>query len=135
MKLLREFLFIALLVLLGSAFSLLSGTASPPWRAPELAPGEIRAEDASALDPVWVDARSAAEYEAGHIPGAVLLEEAEWETGLLRLLETWTPGRVIVVYCGSEDCGTSRRVADALDAALGGAEIYTLQGGWEAWAE
>jgi len=133
MNLLREFAFLAAVVVLGAVYSLISGLAPAPWTAPELAPGEIRLADALPLDPVWVDARSEADFEAAHIPGSILLNEEDWDSGLLRLMEVWTPGRTIVVYCASLDCGTSKRIAEALDQALGGAEIYSLHGGWEAW--
>lgn len=133
MTLLREFCLLAAVVLIGAAYSLVSGLAPAPWSGPELAPGEIRLPDALALDPVWIDARTESEYETAHIPGAIHLAEDDWDGSLLRLMEVWVPGRTIVVYCSSADCGTSKRIAEALDGALGGVEIYSLQGGWDAW--
>ncbi|MGB0416771.1 MAG: rhodanese-like domain-containing protein, partial [Coraliomargarita sp.] len=38
--------------------------------------------------------------------------------------------RVIVVYCSSESCSTSREVAEQLRLELPDAEIYSLKGGW-----
>lgn len=130
----REFLIIAGLTALGTAFSLYHGWAPLPWAEPELAAGEIRTADAQALDVIWLDARPLEEFEAEHIPGALFFDEADWDAGLVPLMEAWlTEPRPIVVYCGSESCGTSRRVAERLREALPDAEIYSLKGGWDAW--
>jgi hypothetical protein len=39
------------------------------------------------------------------------------------------------VYCGSESCGTSKRIAERLRESLPDAEIYSLKGGWDAWVQ
>ena len=130
----REISCIIALTLLGAAFSLFSGLASPPWAEAELAAGEIRPTDARALQVIWIDARSAADYRTEHIPAAIYLNQEHWETGIIELMDTWlTQPRPIVVYCGSADCGTSKRIAERLREALPDAEIYSLKGGWDAW--
>lgn len=130
----KEFFIIALLTVLGATFSLYHGWAPLPWAEPELAAGEIRLADARALDVIWLDARTLEEFDAGHIPGALFFDEAEWDTRLLMLMDAWlTQPRPIVVYCGSQSCDTSQRVAERLRDALPDAEIYSLKGGWDAW--
>ena len=130
----REISCIIALTLLGAAFSLLSGLASPPWAKAELAAGEIRRTDARALQVIWIDARSAADYRTEHIPAAIYLNQEHWETGIIELMDAWlTQPRPIVVYCGSAGCGTSKRIAERLREALPDAEIYSLKGGWDAW--
>ena len=130
----REILFITALTLLGAVFSLFSGLAPLPWAAPELAAGEIRPTDARALQVIWIDARSEADYRSEHIPAAIYLNEDHWDTGIIELMDAWlTQPRPIVVYCGSEHCGTSKRIAERLREALPDAEIYSLKGGWDAW--
>ena len=125
---------ITALTVLGAAFSLCSGLAPLPWAEPELAAGEIQLVDARALEVLWIDARSEDDYLAEHIPGAILLNEDHWETGIIELMGTWLmQPSPIVVYCGSESCGTSKRIADRLREALPDAEIYSLKGGWDAW--
>lgn len=132
--LIKEFMVIIGLTALGMAFSLYHGWAPLPWAEPELAAGEIRPADAQALDVIWLDARPREEFEAEHIPGALFFDEADWDAGLMQLMEAWlTEPRPIVVYCGSESCGTSQRVAERLREALPDAEIYSLKGGWDAW--
>lgn len=130
----KEFAVVAGLTLAGVAFSLVSGLASPPWRPPPLEPGEIRLPEARALDPIWIDARPRQAYEKAHIPGAIHLNANTWETGVGELMDAWLPDpRPIVVYCDSEACGTSERVAADLRESLPDAQIHTLKGGWSAW--
>jgi len=134
--LLKEFSIIALLTALGAAFSLYHGWAPLPWAEPELAAGEIRLADARALDVIWLDARTLEAFEQDHAPGALFFDEADWDANLLGLMDAWlTLPRPIVVYCGSEGCGTSQRIAERLREALPEAEIYSLKGGWDAWTD
>ena len=108
----------------------------PPWEAPELAAGEIEIENARVLNVIWIDARKKADYNTGHIPNAILLNESNWDNGIGNLVETWLNNmRPIVVYCSSEQCDTSKRIARRLRETLPEAEVYSLKGGWEAWAK
>jgi rhodanese-related sulfurtransferase len=135
-SLLREFFMITALTCLGAVFSLCCGFAPLPWAEPELAAGEIHLVDARALDVIWIDARSEAAYQSDHIPGAILLNEEHWESGILELMGTWLmQAKPIIVYCSSESCGTSKQIADRLREALPDAEIYSLKGGWDAWVQ
>lgn len=97
--------------------------------------GEIRLKDAEASrSPVlWIDARSSPEFDQGHIPGAVLLNEDHWDDLLPAVLEAWMPGRPLVVYCGSEGCRASHEVAERLRVEAGLPDVHVLKGGWEAW--
>ena len=133
-SLLKELILIACITLIGVAYSLVGGLAPLPWAEPELAAGEIRLSDAQALDVIWIDARSYEEFEIDHMPDALFFDEGDWDTGLIQLMEQWLmQPRPIVVYCGSESCGTSKRIAERLRDALPDAEIYSLKGGWDAW--
>jgi len=130
----REFFIITLLALTGSAYSLYHGLSPLPWAEPALAAGEIRLADAQALEVIWLDARPINEFEEDHIPGALFFDEGDWEMGLIGLMDAWLlQPRPIIVYCGSESCGTSKRIAEGLRTALPDAEIYSLKGGWVAW--
>ncbi len=102
-----------------------------------LQPGEVTLatvlawEDGSVL---WIDARDRTEFEEDHIPGAVLLNEDEWEALFFDFLEHDPLGRTLVVYCSSRECGSSHRVAERLRLDLGdGIEVHVLHGGWNAW--
>jgi rhodanese-related sulfurtransferase len=127
---------IALLTILGTAYSLVSGLAPLPWAEPALAAGEIRLEDARVLDVIWVDARSESEFTAGHAPDALFYDQADPAGSMAGILEQWLQGpRPIVVYCTDEGCGTSKKIAGELRVNVPDAEIYSLKGGWSAWLE
>jgi len=95
--------------------------------------GELTLQEAIALQPLWVDARSEAEYTAGHIPQALLLNEDAWDSGFFALLENWDLQQPIVVYCSSRTCDASHAIAERLKTDLDFEQVYVLQGGWEAW--
>lgn len=78
----------------------------------------------------WVDARTRVEFEVGHVPGAILLNEDTWESLLPQFLAQWQPRQRVVVYC-SASCESSRRVALRLRRA-GVEEVHVLEGGWDA---
>jgi rhodanese-related sulfurtransferase len=84
---------------------------------------------------MWLDARPEEEFAIGHIPGAMLLNAEQWDTLLPAVLNAWTPGQKIIVYCGKQSCGASREVARRLRDEANLANVFVLEGGWEAWEE
>ena len=133
---LREFCIILLLTVIGVAYSLVSGLSLQPRAVPELEAGEIRLVDAQALNAIWVDAGGMEKIENPHMPEALLLDERDWDTALFELMNTWLiKPRPIVIYCESESCDTSKRIAKRLRQSLPSAEIYSLKGGRGAWQE
>jgi rhodanese-related sulfurtransferase len=87
-------------------------------------------------DVLWVDARPRKEYESGHVPEAMLLNEQEADQLLFDYFEKLQDNKKpIVVYCGSEACQASRKIAEYLRERLPGTEIWVLKGGWKAWQE
>ena len=103
--------------------------------AEPLAPGEI---DLKALIPgrapdiLWVDARSKAKFESRHIPGALLLNQAEWESLVSSFYDHWQPGRRVVVY-GDFDSDNGHEVASRLREESAIENVWVLKGGYEAW--
>jgi sulfur-carrier protein adenylyltransferase/sulfurtransferase len=73
-----------------------------------------------------LDVRQPAEYEAGHIPGAVLAPLPEL-TDHLQHIDLNQP---LLVYCAS---GARSRIAGQLLAGLGYVDIINLAGGFNAW--
>jgi rhodanese-related sulfurtransferase len=133
---LREFCIILLLAGLGIAYSLVGGLSPLPSVSQELEAGEIRMADAKVLSAIWVDAGGMKKIEESHIPEALLLNEDDWDAGLFGLMNTWLiEPRPIVIYCESEACGKSKRIAKRLRESLPDAEIYSLKGGSAAWQE
>jgi rhodanese-related sulfurtransferase len=79
---------------------------------------------------VWVDARATKEFQKGHLPGALPLNEDEWDSQLVTVLETWQPGRPILVY--GKQCYDSEAVARRLKK-MDLKPVYDLKGGWASW--
>lgn len=105
------------------------------WNGSALRPGEITLAQARTLAHdrlvLWVDARPADAFAAGHVPDAVNLKLAAWDADFPGLLKMWQPESVIVVYCDDQACGASTAVAERLREA-GLPEVYVLSGGWAA---
>jgi len=94
--------------------------ASPP-----VAPAELQARIAGEAPPLVLDVRTADEYAAGHVPGAVLIPHDELAA---RIGELGAP-REVIVYCR-----TGRRsglVEPVLEAH--GFQVSQLEGSWQAW--
>lgn len=83
---------------------------------------------------LWVDARSQEAYDQSHYPGAVFLNEDNWDTQLGVLLGAWEPGQAVIVYCDGDGCASSRKLAERLRTELGLEPVYWLVDGWEAIA-
>lgn len=131
----RELIAILLIAALPAA---VSGYFQLEWRGapqPELQPDEVRPGTARmwGRHVLWVDARSRARYDAGHVDGAILLNQEEWENLVPGFLDAWDPEKTIVVYCDGGKCDASRAVATRLRNELKLESVYVLQGGWAAW--
>lgn len=85
---------------------------------------------------LWIDARIKEQYDAGHIPGAVLLNEQHFEEQLFGLLDTLqTNTKPIILYCNAAKCDASRKILERLKQTLPIENAYVLKGGWNAWQE
>ena len=127
---------LALVLALALVPALVSGAFQLQWRKQEpLAPGEVRLATARMWgDQVqWVDARSRTKYERTHIPGALLLNEDEWEKLVGPFLDAWDADKTLIVYCDGGSCETSQAVAERIRTELKIGGVYVLQGGWAAW--
>jgi rhodanese-related sulfurtransferase len=116
--------------------AIVSGTLQLRWNDAEtLEPGEVRAatvrEWGSKVQ--WVDARPRDKFEAGHITGAILLNEDEWSKLVPAFLDAWDPDRPVVVYCDGGSCEASQAVARRLREELKIGDVHVLKGGLTAW--
>ncbi len=84
---------------------------------------------------LWVDARPNEEFARGHIPGALALNEDDWNGLLPQVLAAWSPERKLVVYCSRKSCNASHAVAERLRHEAGLKNVDVLPGGWEEWKE
>jgi rhodanese-related sulfurtransferase len=82
---------------------------------------------------LWIDARVREVYDRGHIPGALLLNEMEYDTLMFEHLEKLSAAtQPILIYCDAQKCDQSRVIAKKL-RDLGLTDLWILRGGWQAW--
>jgi rhodanese-related sulfurtransferase len=85
---------------------------------------------------IFLDARARAQYESGHIAGAISLPAGDFGAMIPAKATTWLPGTAIVIYCQGEECSDSHDVARRLQGAnLDISPILILKAGYPAWAE
>jgi rhodanese-related sulfurtransferase len=104
-----------------------------------LKPDEICLEQIPVDGPIlWVDARQRSQWQESGVLGSVLwnLDPTEdpqaFEVEIAtRVLETPR----VIVYCGDENCGLSREIAQRIRNLDLGAEVSVLKGGWRALNE
>jgi rhodanese-related sulfurtransferase len=87
-------------------------------------------------DVLWIDARPQEQYDAGHIPNALLLNEQKFESQLVTYLDTLqTNTKPIILYCSAAKCEASRKVLERLKQMLPIENAFVLKGGWPAWQQ
>lgn len=100
----------------------------------ELSPAEVRKRWGDGV--LWIDARPREQYEMGHIPGALLINEQERDRLMFDAFEKLQSNTLpVVVYCSSQSCDASRRMKEFLKERVAVSEIFLLKGGWKAWME
>jgi rhodanese-related sulfurtransferase len=116
----------------------------PPARVLKCDPAVLKHDEVcleqvpAGADVVWVDARPRAEWEKNGVPGSVLwnLDPTEdmsaFEAGMAARAAV---SQRVIVYCGDENCGVSRQIAERIRALGLGAEVSVLHGGWRALSE
>lgn len=129
-----------ILLLLGLAFLPAIGQAvylrnAVSWQHPPVDSGQVSLAQAEAWGDqvLWVDARPDAQFAAGHVPGAIQLNEDRWDELLRQMLTSWKPERKVVVYCSEQSCAASHDVAERLRHEAGLSNIHVLENGWEGW--
>jgi rhodanese-related sulfurtransferase len=99
---------------------------------------EISIEDAVRLHQekaaIFADSRHAADFEAGHIQGAVHLYTADQEIWLPEFLATTDPTAVIIAYCDGENCHLAPALAELL-FFNGFDNVRYLKNGWTRWRD
>ena len=114
--------------------AILTGTAwgaPPPAATPDIEPDALISRQATGdAGLVILDVRSAEEFAAGHVPGAINVPHDALEGRLSSLPEL--QDRDVVVYCRS-----GRRAALALDVLKrhGYSRLLHLAGDMEAWTQ
>jgi rhodanese-related sulfurtransferase len=79
-----------------------------------------------------IDARSLADYQAGHIESALSLPAEEPENQL-ETLSILTPGDALLIYCSGRECDESLLTARLL-RERGMTNLTVYPGGWTEWS-
>ncbi|HEX7502872.1 MAG TPA: rhodanese-like domain-containing protein [Acidobacteriota bacterium] len=133
-------------LLLGLAANFFAARPLPLFRAPAEAGTATPAIQFSEVDADFVvgigagsgtlllDARAAAAYRLGHIPGAVSLPLGEFAKVFPPLAKRLRDARMLVAYCSGPNCSDSRDLARRLwERGLKNLLLY--KGGMEDWNE
>ncbi|MCG3150078.1 MAG: Thiosulfate sulfurtransferase GlpE [Verrucomicrobiae bacterium] len=131
------------LTLAGAVLGLVANAVSPrgiPYRTPPKVvapPGDyIPFAEARQLweegVAVFLDARSHADYMAGHIANAFSLPTDEFEARYPEVAGMLAPDSPIVAYCDGADCDLSHHLAKRL-RDLGFRDVRILKNGWTEW--
>jgi rhodanese-related sulfurtransferase len=98
--------------------------------------GELGLEEAWDLHKertgVFVDARSAEEFGAGHIPGALLLPLDDFDEAVSSWTDLIPLETLLITYCDGAGCDSSLDVAELLKEE-GYSQVKVFFGGWEKW--
>lgn len=134
-KLTRQIFALLALALIPALFCGVFHPKRPSWNAAALAPGEVALSTAQSWKNkvLWLDARSEKDFRENHIPGAILLNEDDWDALLSKVLDAWDKDKIIVVYCSSRGCHASHEVARRLREEVRLPQVHVLKGGWETW--
>ncbi len=135
---------ILLILVLGAGLGLLNNALSPkgvplitpPKQAPN--PGEFipldKARELWGAGGFFLDARSRADFEAGHIANALNLPAEAFDEHFGRLAPMLPPDAPVIVYCDGEDCELSHELAARLKEQ-GFTGVQMLFNGWTVWRE
>lgn len=81
---------------------------------------------------VFLDARLAGDFAAGHVPGAISLPIHAGHVERSRIVEAIDPAAQIVVYCQSVQCHWAEMIASDL-VFRGYQNVVLYPGGWSEW--
>lgn len=81
---------------------------------------------------LFLDARTAVDYEEGHVPGAVGFPPGDFEDRYLDLADQIESASRVVAYCSGMECSDSIELGQRLLEVLPG-PIYVIEAGWAGW--
>ncbi len=83
-----------------------------------------------------MDARTASEFERGHLPGAQSVPVGSGTEELFRVRTGLrTDARPVVVYCAGVLCEDADELATRLHGIAPDKQIFIYRGGWEEWQD
>lgn len=81
-----------------------------------------------------LDARPVADYDRGHIPGALSLPQTQLDTYYPQILPLLTPDQPLLVYCSGQECDESLLLSAYL-REQGFTNVTLFVGGYQAWSK
>lgn len=137
----REALILILLSLAGAVGTHLLHPRAPAWHLSQ----EPLADDEVSMaviaerwegDVFWIDARISSEFAREHVPGALSLNEQNFDQVLFDQIQVFQDlKKPVVIYCDSGKCDASRKVREQLVLRLPVENVFVLKGGWQAWRQ
>ena len=136
----------SVVIVAGSVVLALVGNAVSPRGIPLITPPKpvLQATDVVPLDEakqlwetgagLFLDARTPADYAAGHIANALSLPAEQFDETYPRIAPLLTPDMPVIVYCNGVQCDLSHEVRDKL-RALGYKNVRILVNGWTVWRQ
>jgi len=116
--------------LLAQPLSLTGATESSATSAPLKTPQDVR-NALTREGAVLIDSRETAQYETGHLKGALSVPFSEREKRYEELLRTVPSSTRLIVYC-DQGCDTAPRLASWL-RTKGWSDVAVFPGGYSAW--
>ena len=106
--------------------------AAPQPLMPRISVEEARAAHGKGTA-TFVDARGAAAFEAGHVPGAIHLpaDEAAMILGVQSV--PLPPDELVITYCDGAECQLSEALGMLLEENEVCQQVRVLEGGFPAW--
>jgi rhodanese-related sulfurtransferase len=106
--------------------------------APILRPRIYSADDCLPLlqtgKAVFLDAREAALYKMGHLPGALHVPKEKAEQYLPQLIELERSGKVLIAYCDGQGCMKAEELVKILQGkGVRAPGLFSV--GWQGWME
>lgn len=99
----------------------------------------IHLDEAKAMnaDPanLFVDARAKAEYDQGHIPGAIPLPSGEFDKYFAMYKSQIKKAKNLISYCHGAGCKLSEKTAEQLYKTHGFKNVTVFFGGWPQWTQ
>ena len=138
---LREALLLIAFSLVGAVSTHFFHPRAPAWYLTEapLAEDEVSMAVIAGKwngDVFWIDARIATQYEQQHVPGAVSLNEQNFDQSLFEQIATLQDlKKPVIIYCDSEKCDSSHKVKEQLLQCVPLENVFVLKGGWQAWQQ
>ena len=86
----------------------------------------------SAGTALFLDARAPADFDLGHIAGALNLPAQSFADHFGVIAPLLTPTSAVIVYCDGLECDLSHRVAGDLQR-LGYTNLFLVVNGWSEW--